>query len=532
MVQLYVEPELAQDAATLRVSIENDEQSMVLEHEKALSGETGRIARIPLIPRGADPGRRFVVHADLLDGAGAVLATLEAHAGYTEHELRSLNLWFQAACRDEQCGAGRTCQQGQCRGACFETDSAEATEPSVPGCSECETCQGRCSADDTLQCGCAGDSCSAGECVPRDRVAFVGAGYFHTCAALTTGAVYCWGISDQWGRLGSGAGAASTTPLLVPDVIGSDGLVVSGQYNCALSPDTRYCWGDNALGELGTGQISASELTPVALDNSALGLTSLAVGFQHTCGVAQDEIWCWGHNETGELGLGAASDPVPTPTAVGSGYARVTAGGAHTCGLKTSGELECWGLNESLEVGVPAGRVIPAPARPGCDDASAGNACFVDYSSVGAGGFHTCAIRKSGALFCWGGNRDGQLGIGPSLGTEDIVEPQPVAPEIRWSEVAGGLHFSCGLDLEGTLYCWGRNESRQLGLPASGTVWTPTRVEVDAPDGFRLMSLGENHACAIRADRTLWCWGKNAEGQIGIGTTSENPVEKPTRVCF
>ena len=189
MVQLYVEPELATDAATLRVSIENEEQSVVLEHEKALSGETGRIARIPLIPRGDDPGRRFVVHADLLDGAGVVLATLEAHAGYTEHELRSLNLWFQAACRDKQCGAARTCQQGQCRGACFETDSAEATEPSAPSCSECETCQGRCSADDTLECGCAGDSCSAGECLPRDRVAFVGAGYFHTCAALTSGAV-------------------------------------------------------------------------------------------------------------------------------------------------------------------------------------------------------------------------------------------------------------------------------------------------------------------------------------------------------
>jgi alpha-tubulin suppressor-like RCC1 family protein len=332
--------------------------------------------------------------------------------------------------------------------------------------------------------------------------------------------------------LGLGADQSAPSPSLVPDVLGTDGLVVSGNHTCVLSPQTRYCWGQNDLGQLGNGVHGSAEPIPIAMDNTTLGLTALTAGFQHTCGLAQDAIWCWGHNETGELGLGMASEPELSPTRVGTGFARVSAGGAHTCGLKIDGQLECWGLNESLELGVPAGRVVPAALRPGCDMNGAGKGCFSDWTAVGAGGFHTCAIRDGGQLYCWGGNRDGQLGIGPLVASEDFVEPQRVAADVLWSEVAGGLHFSCALDLQGALYCWGRNESHQLALPTEGTVWTPTRVEVDAPAGFRLLSLGENHACAIRADRTLWCWGRNVEGQIGIGKTSEAPMEKPTRVCF
>src|SRR5262245_56154660 len=102
MVQLYVEPELAA-ASKLHVTIDNDEAKRVLDQEKPLTGEPGRVARIPVIPRGADPGRRFVVHAELLNDAGAVLAQVEAHTGYVEHELRALNLWFSAACQDKTC---------------------------------------------------------------------------------------------------------------------------------------------------------------------------------------------------------------------------------------------------------------------------------------------------------------------------------------------------------------------------------------------------------------------------------------------
>jgi alpha-tubulin suppressor-like RCC1 family protein len=234
----------------------------------------------------------------------------------------------------------------------------------------------------------------------------------------------------------------------------------------------------------------------------------------------------------GELGIGSATLAEPEPKLVGSGYAHVSVGAEHTCGLRNDGALECWGHNESLQVGVPAGVTIATPMRPGCDSANAGDRCFSDWTRVGVGAFHSCAIRQSRRMYCWGSNRDGQLGIGPSLGSEDTVEPQLVVGDTQWSDVSGGSHHSCGLDLDGTLHCWGKNESRQLGIADVGFVSTPARVEVYAPAGFRSLSLGENHSCAIRDDRTLWCWGRNVEGQIGIGAKSDMPVEQPTRVCF
>jgi alpha-tubulin suppressor-like RCC1 family protein len=98
--------------------------------------------------------------------------------------------------------------------------------------------------------------------------------------------------------------------------------------------------------------------------------------------------------------------------------------------------------------------------------------------------------------------------------------------------VAGGMSSTCALDEAGALFCWGLNEDRQLGIADIDFVGVPTRVDVDAPGGWRELGLGEHHACAIRADRTLWCWGRNRDGQIGIGSATEAPVAQPTRVCF
>jgi len=101
-----------------------------------------------------------------------------------------------------------------------------------------------------------------------------------------------------------------------------------------------------------------------------------------------------------------------------------------------------------------------------------------------------------------------------------------------WVQVDGGRSYSCGLTTEGALYCWGLNEDRQLGIPEQDLVVAPTKVQVEAPDGFRSLGLGQYHGCAIRADRTLWCWGRNSDGQVGIGRKTALPVTRPTRVCF
>ena len=538
MVELHAEPGVIARATTLGVRVLGGEQQVVLERDKTVSPTTDPLARIPLVPRGDDPTRRYTLTAELRDVAGSVLARLEARAGYRDSEFRVLELWFEDACSGKlDCEPGRTCHAGRCLGSCFEPREASASGRSLPTCGECQRCDGECSAADAIPCGCPGEMCAAGACEPAQRVLHAGAGARHTCAVLEDRNVYCWGstsfegnLAGQKGRLGTGAaGQDSAVPVLVAGALGRKGIALSGNLTCAID-EQRYCWGLNFRGELG-GAPDTVVATPFAVTDP-FDLELISSGFRHVCGVSvMSELWCWGYNERGNLGLGNLIDS-PSPTRARTGVADASAKGDHTCAVDGSGELYCWGANDSGEIGVPGADTIDAPVRPGCEAQNAQGACFSDWEKVGLGAFHSCAIRSSGELWCWGGNLNGQVGIGPPTSTFQVREPVRVDTDVRFSDVAGGTSFTCGLDEAGALFCWGLNEDRQLGVADADFVGFPTRVDVEAPGGWRELALGEQHACAIRADRTLWCWGRNSDGQIGIGTVTEAPVPQPTRVCF
>jgi alpha-tubulin suppressor-like RCC1 family protein len=285
------------------------------------------------------------------------------------------------------------------------------------------------------------------------------------------------------------------------------------------------------VGQLGTDADAAGQ-EPTAFSDPP-GLESMASGFRHTCGLAGDgQLWCWGYNERGGIGVGTFTRAESAPQRVGDRFAQVAAGGDHTCAVTTDGELYCWGFNDSNEVGVPGNESIATPVRTGCESGNSNLACFDDWVAVGTGAFHSCGIRSSGELYCWGGNLNGQLGIGPPTNAFQESEPHRVGGDERWADVDGGRSYSCALTESGQLYCWGLNEDGQLGVGDETFVSHPAPVDVDAPAGFRNLGLGEYHACAVRADRTLWCWGRNSDGQIGLGRSSEEPVRTPTRVCF
>ncbi len=539
IVEVYLEPGLQAEARSLSVRIENESGDLVLDRNKALGGTDVRVARIPIVPRADDPTRRYVVRAALEDASGVALAELEARSGFVEEQLRVLSLTFHDACRDKlDCGDGRTCHHGECRGSCFTPHRADESRASTPNCRECETCARQCQAANSLPCGCPGETCSAGSCTPAVRVVHVSAAGVHTCAVLEGGEVRCWGktlfggnLPNTAGRLGTGPdGVDSPVPVFV-DAKGRGGVSASGSSTCTIDLDSRYCWGLNFKGELG-GSIGSVVDEPHRFTD-AFSLDSLDAGFRHSCGLTPArDLWCWGYNARGNLGLGHVDDPVMAPALVGSGYANVAAGGDHTCAVDVSGSLFCWGYNDSGEVGVPGDDVVTSPVKPGCEPQSGSGICFQDYQSVSAGAFHSCALRAGGELYCWGGNQNGQVGIGPPTDNFQVREPTRVNGDRRYGDVRGGRQFTCALDTESALYCWGMNEDGQLGIPGVDFVGEPTAVPVEAPGGWRRMGLGEYHTCAIRQDRTLWCWGRNSDGQVGIGTATELPVERPRRVCF
>lgn len=161
----------------------------------------------------------------------------------------------------------------------------------------------------------------------------------------------------------------------------------------------------------------------------------------------------------------------------------------------------------AVAAAVPAAAGSPGPAP---ELANRGGSWIL----VSAGGWSTCAIRSDRTLWCWGYNRDGQVGDGAT--TTQYTTPVQVAPRLRWASVSVGGQDACAIDTpNGGLWCWGDNEYGQLGDNSLTQRRTPVRIGLDS--GWRRVSMGSRHGCAIRADGSLWCWGDNSYGQLGNG---------------
>ena len=197
-------------------------------------------------------------------------------------------------------------------------------------------------------------------------------------------------------------------------------------------------------------------------------------------------------------------------------FTSISAGGTHSCGLTADGSAYCWGRNASGQLGdgITVQRNIPTPVS--------GNLSFKSISA-GEGG-HTCAVTTTGAGYCWGVNGSGQLGIGS---TNNQSTPTPVTGGLSFSMISGGYGFSCGLTTAGAGYCWGQDAYGQLGDGTNVTART-SPTSVSGARTYSSMSAGSEHACAITAGGTVYCWGHNDLGAIGDGTNTDRSV--PTAV--
>ena len=197
---------------------------------------------------------------------------------------------------------------------------------------------------------------------------------------------------------------------------------------------------------------------------------------------------------------------------------QVTTGGFHTCGIAADGRAYCWGFNGGGQLGdgTRENRAAPTAVR--------GNRTWLD---VDAGLLHTCAVTRTNDAYCWGYNDEGQLGIGTQGFSQVRSAPKLVLGGKSFKSVALGGGFSCGLTTNGAAWCWGGNASGQLGDGSTSPRLTPARVSgrID----FALLAAGFDQACGVGVNGTGWCWGDNLWGELGDGTTNASAV--PVRVA-
>ena len=354
-------------------------------------------------------------------------------------------------------------------------------------------------------------------------------GLGHGCIRRIDGSVGCWGRNDE-GQLGTGA-ASEEDALVLEPVRGLDRVVslsAKGKHTCALSIDGAVsCWGYNELGQLGAGAIGKRKASPISVEDGTFPLvaTQVVARKNHTCARQQGgQIVCWGSNTNGQLGNSStvASDyPVLVETLAESNH--VTAGFQHSCAVDPAGHVWCWGRNDVGQMG--NGEAGPeeevwSPVKTRLFEVAQQPA--VDLC---AGDDFSCAVLQDGRVFCWGGGAYGRLGGG---GTQDQSIPQEVAGlDQAVTDISCGDNHVCALLVDRTLWCWGNNADGRLGdgTAEHGFFPGPVLLGQEPLKEVATIVTSPNSSCAGRLDGTFWCWGDNRRGQLGLGFASEERTE-------
>jgi alpha-tubulin suppressor-like RCC1 family protein len=391
---------------------------------------------------------------------------------------------------------------------------------------------------------------SAADASPNNSATYVAAASTYACA-FAKGTVYCWGANDS-GQLGNGTTSSSLTPTLVKGLgSGIQGIAADYHTSCAVVAGAAYCWGDNSDGTLGDNSTTASSI-PAPVQGLTSSSQSIAAGFTHACAVVNGAAYCWGNNFHGQLGDNSTADEqVPVPVqGLTFGVTAITAGLYHTCAV-VNGAAYCWGDNQSAQLG---------DGTAGSGDLSVGYFSVVPglvqglssgVTGITAGYLHTCAVAN-GVAYCWGDNGHGQLGHAPMfLGDANCSSPdgpcgllpvqvQGLPPGVE--SITAGIDHTCAV-AKGAAYCWGEDNSGQLGdgnittgsfyqpVPVQGLTAGVTAISAAAypsPNSYD-MNPDMKMTCAV-AKGDVYCWGSNAYGQLGDGTTTDSAV--PVKVQF
>jgi predicted outer membrane repeat protein len=305
-----------------------------------------------------------------------------------------------------------------------------------------------------------------------DEVSSIATGFYHSCVLNTSGAVKCWGLDTHLGLLNDPATGAPKSILTPTEVMANGATAITAGYlhTCALMDSGGVeCWGSNVQGQLGDGT-TVQSATPVAVSGMGKGVIAIAANnSSFTCAITdQGGVKCWGFNYYGALGDGTVTDRHTPVDVVGleSGVAAITVADTHACALKETGGVMCWGWNKDGQLG--DGTTINRYTPVSVYGLSGG------VIAIAGGTTHTCVLKETGRVVCWGDNSYGELGDGTKEMRTTPVEVLGLTDVIALS--SGGTSYTCALTASGGVKCWGRNDYGQLGGGAVSYRPTPDLV--------------------------------------------------------
>ncbi len=301
--------------------------------------------------------------------------------------------------------------------------------------------------------------------------------------------------------------------MRVVGLTGATEVAAGFVHTCAVVSDgTARCWGANDKGQLGDGTTTAS-VQPVVVAGLA-NVVQISAGAQHSCALLGDgSARCWGYNLQGQLGNGSTTDSrMPSPVSSQGRFAALAAGNIHTCAIvdDPAHDVVCWGDNMygQLGAGQAGTRGSPQPISV---------VGISNVRSLAAGDVHTCAVLFDGSALCWGDN------IGASTSSYTVILSSGVV------SLSSRYRNGCVILSDGSAACWGVDDMGQLGNGTKTAGSTTTPVVVTGLLDVTAIAIGSNHSCASTKDGSLYCWGSNADGQVGGG--SATPSLTPSRVA-
>ncbi|AKU93977.1 BNR repeat domain protein [Labilithrix luteola] len=415
-------------------------------------------------------------------------------------------------------------EEKSCSGTCVHLD-AIATGCGADSCSPCPTAENGIPRCESRQCTTACDvgyrRCRSGCCASPEKPA--AAGTTHTCATSNSGALYCWGANDH-GQLGIRSTDNRLTPAFVNLEGGTRELALGIDFTlAAMTSGAVHAWGANTLGAFGNGTDGANDYRDTPFPIQALSdIAYVAANAWHGCAISRSGFAsCWGYNASGVVGNGSAAPEILFPAAVvqPEAFVSLSTNTSHACAVGVSGALYCWGSNAYGQLGLENLTKVAVPTLvPNLVSAA-------DLAAVACGNEHTCVLTRTGGVRCWGSNRLGQLGIGNTEAREHAVDT--LAPSSASRQIVAGDDYTCVVSSSGAVQCWGLvyGTVSPLGAPPDG-VLRPNNVNL-GPAAF--LAAGAHHVCARMLDNHLRCWGANSAGQIGDGTRTDraDPVDVP-----